>query len=171
MKTDPKQTLEKFGMDPKKITKQRKAEVKDTHVALFDGVGSMIGHTLGVCERRGYGKVSKLYAIQGAAEAAMYGMAVAIEHRSEAKKVKLDHVSFDSILFAALYTAVTAEFVEGTPRHFEGREMEAVHEMFRKITGHGFRDVFIDCCTCEHCKARRKEHGIKFNPDPVEGWL
>jgi hypothetical protein len=158
-------------MDPKKVLKNRKAEVKDTHIALFDGVGSLIKGTLDFCERRGYGKVSKLYAIQGAAEAAMYGLSVAIEHRSEAKKVSPDNVSYDSLLFAALYIVMTADYVQGRPHHTEGRELEATHDLFRKITGHGFRDCFIDLCKCENCKARRKEHGIKYNPDPIEGWL
>jgi hypothetical protein len=158
-------------MDPKKIMKNRRAEVRDTHTALFDGTGSLIKSTLDFCERRGYGKVSKLYAIQGAAEAALYGVAVAIEHQHMENAVRHDHVSYDSILFAALYMVMTADYVQGRPGRADEFPMEEAHAVFRKITGRGFRDVFIDSCRCENCKSRRKEHGIKLNPDPDGGWL
>ena len=167
-----KQTLDEFGMDPKKIVRQRQKEVRDTHTILFDGVGALLKGTDEFCVERGYGRASRLYALQGAAEAALYMLGIAIEHRTEARKVRLDRISYDSMLFAALYSVVTAEGTEGRPRHFEGREMEATHDLFRKITGKGFRDVFIDVCKCESCKERRKEHGIKLNSESAtEGWL
>ena len=162
---DAKKVLEQFGMDPARVYAERKDQVQRAHVAVFEGIANIITHTMDFCKERGFGRSSKVKILQGASEAALYALAIELEHPSEASGGR-HAVSFDSALFAGIFMALVAEEVVNKPCK-DGNELEMAHAMFRKLRGRGFRDFFIETCGCSNCKARRKEHNIRFRADRV----
>jgi hypothetical protein len=166
-----KDVLEKFGMDPEKIVETRKKYVERTHYAVFDAVGKVIERTLDFCTAKGFGNASKLHVMRGATEPGLFAMALSISHPADIAKHPRDSIPFDSLLFAGLYAVLSSEHAKKRPDGYTGNELEVTHQMFEKIMGKGFRDCYIETCSCKNCKARRKRHGIKFNPDKTDRWI
>jgi hypothetical protein len=167
-----KETLNNFGLNPEKIIEQRKEQGKLIHYAAFDAVGKVVQQTLDFCQEKGFGNASKLYVMQGVTEPGLFAVALSISYPPDIAKSNADEVPFESVLFAALYTALSADSVTNSiPKQYKGREMEAAHKMFYALTGKVFRDCFIETCKCPNCRARRKIHGIRLNPDRTDRWL
>jgi len=171
MKKTPSETLKKFGMDPQKVLEERKAKVNKLHMALYQSVGQIVGRTLDLCDKHGFGNAAKVRVVQGTAEPGLVAMALALTYQPDIAKVPGADIPFDSILFAALLCAGTTESVAGRPAICTDHAIEAAHQMFRQIRGKVFRDCFIDSCECQHCAARRKETGIKLDPAKMDAWL
>ena len=110
--------------------------------------------------------------MQGATEPGLYATAMCVSYLPDVAKCKPGDLPFESILFAALYIALSGDKISRSiPKHYVGKEMEAAHKMFYTLTGKVFRDCFIETCSCSNCKSRRKIYGIKFNPDKADRWL
>jgi hypothetical protein len=166
-----KTLLNKLGVDPEQVVEQRKLAVHKTHAAVFEAVGKVIDRTLDFCKDKGFGNASKLHVMQGATEPGLFAMALAISYGPDVAKHKTDSVPFESLIFAALYTALSTDMSEGKPKEFVGHEMEVAHKMFERLRGKSFRDCFLASCKCSGHRERRKRHGIKFNPDSMDGWI
>ena len=167
-----KELLDRLGVDPATVVETRKQQGKDAHAATFDTCGKVIEQALDYAKELGFGNATKLYVMQGATEPGLFAVAMCVTYPPDIAKCKPHQMPFDSVLFAALFTALLSDCVSDTkPKHYLGREMEAAHKMFYALTGRVFRDCFIETCSCANCKARRKIHGIKFNPDKDGRWL
>jgi hypothetical protein len=159
-----KETLDNFGLDPAKIVHERQELVRSTHEQTFEASTNIVDHALGFCVERGFGAASKLYVMQGAAEAGLYAVAISCTYPPDLNKLKRG-IPPDSLLFAGLLLASVCDLAD------DGHNINTAHAMFEQITGRGFRDCFIETCGCKHCRARRKRHGIAFNPDKQGNWI
>jgi hypothetical protein len=170
MKTDPNETLAKFGMDPKQVLRDRKRDVGRLHDVAYEGVGRIISRLLDYCNVKGYGNASKIHVMQACTEPGLSAMAIAVTYVPDMMKSKGADIPFDSMLFASIFTAVCADCVSGGPDR-KGKEMQTAHELFEKATGRSFRDCFIHTCGCTRCAERRKRHNIKYDPNADGGWI
>jgi hypothetical protein len=159
-----KETLDQFGLDPARIVDERQELVRDTNASTFDATSSIVQHALDFCEKKGFGSASKLYVLQGAAEAGLYAVAISCTYPPDLHELKRG-IPQDSLLFAGLLLASVCDLAD------DGHNINTAHAMFEQITGRGFRDCFIETCGCKHCRARRKRHGIAFNPDKQGNWI
>jgi hypothetical protein len=159
-----KETLEHFGLDPEKVVEKRKALARNFNEQAFEATSTVIQHTLDFCEKKGFGSASKLYVLQGAAEAGLYAMAITCTYPPDMKGLK-EGIPQDSLLFAALLLANTCDLSN------DEHGMNTAHAQFEQITGRAFRDCFIETCGCKSCAGRRKRHGIKFTPEKQDRWL
>lgn len=167
-----KALLDRLGIDPETVVAERKRHGAIAHAAAFDAAGKVIELTLDFCKANGFGNATRLHVMQGATEPGLYATAICVSYPPDVAKAGPDNVPFESVLFAALFVALSADYVSGTlPSNYKGREMEAAHTIFQRITGKVFRDCFIETCSCRNCKNRRKIHGIKFNPDKADRWI
>lgn len=164
MKHTLKETLDQFGLDPEKIVEERQALVRDTHEQTFEASTKIIDHALRFAIKKGFGIASKLYVLQGAAEAGLYGVAIACTYPPDLKGMK-HGIPQDSLLFAGLLLASVVD--QANPAN----DINTAHEQFEKLTGRVFRDCFIETCGCRHCGARRKHHKIKHAPERQDRWI
>jgi hypothetical protein len=171
MKKNPDETLKKFGMDPKTVLEERKAKVQKIHMALYQSVGQIVNRTLDLCDKHGFGNAAKVRVVQGTVEPGLVAMALSLTYRPDIDKIPGAGIPFDSVLFAALLCAGTTESVDGRPKICTEHAIEAAHQMFKQIRGKVFRDCFIDSCECQDCARRRKETGIKLDPEKMDAWL
>lgn len=167
-----KTLLDRLGINPETVLEERKHHGKLVHAAVFDACGKIVEESIDFCKERGFGNATRLYVMQGAAEPGLFAVAMCVSYPPDIAKCGPETVPFDSMMFAALYTVLSADSAAKTiPPHYKGKEMEAAHKMFYTLTGRVFRDCFIETCSCNNCKNRRKIHGIKFNPDKTDRWL
>ncbi len=167
-----KALLDRLGIDPQTVVAERKRHGKITHAAVFDACGKIVEQTIDFCKAHGFGNATRLHVMQATTEPGLYAVAMCVSYPPDVAKFKPGEMPFENTLFAALFVALSADYVSGTlPSNYKGREMEAAHTIFQRITGKVFRDCFIETCSCTNCKNRRKIHGIKFNPDKMDRWL
>lgn len=171
MKKTPDETLKAFGMDPRRVMEQRKEKVAAYHTAAFDGVGNIVTKTLDLCEKQGFGAAGKLRVLQGIIEPGLFAAAICASHKPDIEKAPRDLIPWDSVLFTALLCAACTDHVTGKPAICNEHGVEAAHQMFEKVTGRVFRDCFQHTCHCRLCAARRKQTGVKLEPEADEGGL
>lgn len=164
MKHTLKETLDQFGINPEKIVDERQALVQNVHEQTFEATTRVIDHALKFAIGKGFGNASKLYVMQAAAEAGLYGVAIACTYAPDLKALK-NGIPQDSLLFAGLLLASVVDQAD------PANDLNTAHAWFEKLTGRSFRDCFIETCGCKHCRARRRKHGIKHAPDRQDRWI